>query len=135
MEKTGQCGCSYNLLAEDLQVVETVTSKTQSGETRFRTGKLYRKDKSEEKFPNKERGTLKFQTELMFDAVKRAEEEWIRVFDQEDGVLRFDRYQDVGASHGKVLHDGNLQEARKRLSTILERTHRGPLMQKLMRGV
>ena len=66
---------------------------------------MYRNDKFEEKFPKKERGTLEFQTELSFDAANGAGEEWISVFDQEDGVLRFDHYRDVEVSHDKVLYD------------------------------
>ena len=92
-----------SLKPEDLDIAEKVTHADRTGERRWRPGKLYPEKIFEERFSQRKRAKLSFQREDI-DGKK-----YVRVFNDEAGVLNFDHYEDNSVTHKKDIGDNTMK--------------------------
>ena len=75
-----------------------------AGERTRRCGKNYRMDKFKKMFPDKK-------PEHVFSKMNEATgkmEEWVKVFDDDEGIEQFEAFSENAAEKGKRIDDGEL---------------------------
>ena len=101
-------GPEYRISWKDFEAKEEVVVGDSSGEKRWRPGCLYRKDVFERTFNKAERKKMHFQYEDIEDEVTGVTDQYARVYDQEDGVMRFEQFTQKKLSHNRTTNDGSL---------------------------
>ena len=116
-------GMNYRIDFSDFDIAEKVETVDSTGERRWRPGTLFRKDVFERKFSKAERKKMSFQHEDIPNEDTGAMESWVRVFDEEDGVIRFEKYVDNQAKHTKVVNNGELKLDKDELTNTFKAVH------------
>ena len=52
---------------------------------------------------------MSYQYGVIEDEVTGAVVKWVRVFDEQDGVMRFQQFVQNDAKHARVVHNGSLK--------------------------
>ena len=71
---------------------------------------------------------MSYQYEDIEDEVTGALVKWVRAFDEQDGVMRFEQFVQHEAKHDRVVHDGSLKldkdEVRNNFAAIAKQKFR-----------
>lgn len=102
-------GQNYRIDADDFEMEEQVETTDAAGDRRWRSGQLLRNNCFEERFTAAQRKKMNISMEKIPDAATGVMQDWVRVFDEEEGILKFDQYVENEAKHRKIVHNGKLK--------------------------